>query len=209
MQFQWSAAWLGILLDFYADVGFLSPQHFITLNLHAFAEATAFFHIQVIKKSLGHASGKEALFHSNLLSVWRHNFHSQTLFTWYYEWWIHLIISQVGIIFEPVRSGSGICWLGTLLYLYVTLLDHADVGFLSPQHFITLNLHAFAGATAFFGTQNMKNSLGNAWVNQHHSIQFYSWWLQIQILRVCSHMGDHKTTQFSLRRTRSLRKVLS
>jgi len=91
-----------------------------------------------------------------------HYFHSQALFTWYYDWWSHLIISQVGIIFEQVLSGSVVCWLGTLQYLYVTLLDHADVGFLPPQHFITLNPHAFAGATAFFDIQNIKNSLGNA-----------------------------------------------
>jgi len=160
--------WLGILQYLYvtlldhADVGFLPPQHFIPLNPHAIAGATAFFDIQNIKNSLGNASGKAALYHSNLSIVWMHYFHSQALFTWYYDWWSHLIISQVGIIFEQVLSGSVVCWLGTLQYLYVTLLDHADVGFLPPQHFITLNPHAFAGATAFFDIQNIKNSLGNA-----------------------------------------------
>jgi hypothetical protein len=81
--------------------------------------------------------------------IWRYQYLFQILCTMYYNWLSPLIIPQVGIIDEQAPAGPVVRWLGILLDFYVTLLDHADVGFLSPQHFITLNLHAFAGATAF------------------------------------------------------------
>jgi hypothetical protein len=93
-------------------------------------------------------------------AIWRDQYFFQIICTMYYNWL--LLILQVGIIDEQARESPVVRWLGILLDFYVTILDHADVGFLPPQHFITLNLHAFAGATAFFGTQNIKNSLGNA-----------------------------------------------
>ena len=94
-------------------------------------------------------------------AIWRDQYFLQIICTMYYNWLSQLIL-QVGIFDEQARVFPVVRWLGVLLDFYVTILDHAGVGFLPPQHFITLILHAFAGATAFFGTQNIKNSLGNA-----------------------------------------------
>ena len=68
-------------------------------------------------------------------AIWRDQYFFQIIRTMYYNWLSQLIL-QVGIFDEQARACPVVRWLGVLLDFYVTILDHADVGFLPPQHLL-------------------------------------------------------------------------